>query len=117
MISLHFAVLCKFEINYTQITSAKFISFQRTWCESVEVHVVMDGGIPGGHGTHILLITLDNGQLEELVAVLFGDYCIVSRHGNIVSVSLGRKVIRCKYKREKYQAFISNKQFQKNINN
>lgn len=49
-----------------------------TWSESVEVHVVVDGGVPGSYCTNILLVALDNGQLEELIAVFLRYYCIIS---------------------------------------
>lgn len=57
----------------------------------------MDGGVPRGDGADLIIVVVNDGQREELVADLFRDDSVgAGQVDEVASVDLGREVVAWK---------------------
>ena len=59
--------------------------------DPVQAEGVVDGGVPRADGTHVGLQHGDDGQVEELAAVLLGKDGVVAEHRDLASFGVTLK--------------------------
>lgn len=60
------------------------------------MQAVVQRGVPGCYSTDILFLLPQDGQVVELVAVLFGKYRVQPTNSQVFSILKGAEIIGCK---------------------